>query len=415
MDTLIMKKIRRIFALLLLASAANAGLPPTTSKVTSDSVDVTTFKFRFPNFTGTHTGTLLTLGVNSIAGGGTGAATAAAGFSALAPGSPTLGAGIFGNGVTWGNQSAGADGTFLMYDSSQTNGVRAETLAAGSGISISQVGATTTIASVASTLSTIASVSYSGYHNSSCSWARTNTSYGDPSAPASGCALVQRANVNFGTVTGYGATSGTGALPGIIFTPTISANYMTCATAFAAPNVIAVGATVAVQLTDGSATQLSEAAQTGLVSTSYFSFPNCTLFNVGSGSIGSAFTIKLQSKASAGSLTIGGNGGNAIEWSIFPVDVSTAPNFATKTQPYTATASDDYILLNSNNPLTLPDCTSLGQNKVWHVKNICQTCTATIKMGGSNTYEDGSVTVTATDPFIGQDFLCNQGSVIYGF
>ena len=48
------------------------GLPPTSSKISTDANEITTFKFDFPNFTGTHTGTLLSLAVNSTAGGGTG-------------------------------------------------------------------------------------------------------------------------------------------------------------------------------------------------------------------------------------------------------------------------------------------------------------------------------------------------------
>lgn len=53
-----------------------AGLPPTTSKVSGDSTDITTFKYRFPNFTGTRSGTTIQLDVNSIAGGGTNSSTA---------------------------------------------------------------------------------------------------------------------------------------------------------------------------------------------------------------------------------------------------------------------------------------------------------------------------------------------------
>lgn len=64
---------------------AFAGLPPTTSTVIGDTGDITTFHFDFPNFTGTHTGTRLTLGVNSIAGGGTGQTTANAAINALLP------------------------------------------------------------------------------------------------------------------------------------------------------------------------------------------------------------------------------------------------------------------------------------------------------------------------------------------
>ncbi len=50
-------------------------LPPTSSKLSSDANEVTTFKFDFPHFTGTHTGTLVSLDVNSVVGGGTGLAS----------------------------------------------------------------------------------------------------------------------------------------------------------------------------------------------------------------------------------------------------------------------------------------------------------------------------------------------------
>lgn len=68
-----------------LSFQAYAGLPPTTSTVIGDTSDVTTFHFDFPNFTGTHTSTRLSLGVNSIAGGGTGQTTANSALNALLP------------------------------------------------------------------------------------------------------------------------------------------------------------------------------------------------------------------------------------------------------------------------------------------------------------------------------------------
>jgi len=69
-----MKKL--ILSILLITSPSFAGLPPTGSRVSGESVDATTFSFRFPNFTGTRTGTAISLGVNSIAGGGTNSSTA---------------------------------------------------------------------------------------------------------------------------------------------------------------------------------------------------------------------------------------------------------------------------------------------------------------------------------------------------
>jgi len=74
-----------ISSLFLWSTLTQAGLPPTTSKVSGDSSNITTFNYQFPNFTGTHTGTTVSLGVNSIAGGGTGAATKSAAFDALSP------------------------------------------------------------------------------------------------------------------------------------------------------------------------------------------------------------------------------------------------------------------------------------------------------------------------------------------
>lgn len=64
-----------LLLILLFIISANAGLPPTTSKISGDTTNKTTFNYQFPNFTGTHTGTTVSLGVNGIAGGGTGSST----------------------------------------------------------------------------------------------------------------------------------------------------------------------------------------------------------------------------------------------------------------------------------------------------------------------------------------------------
>src|ERR1700677_1313759 len=61
------------------------GLPPGNSKFSTDTNPITTFFWQFPNFTGSHSGVTATVGVNSIAGGGTGQTTAAAAFNALSP------------------------------------------------------------------------------------------------------------------------------------------------------------------------------------------------------------------------------------------------------------------------------------------------------------------------------------------
>lgn len=150
---------------------------------------------------------------------------------------------------------------------------------------------------------------WSGYHDSTCSWARTNAAYGDPTADAT-CVLTQRTNLSFGSV-----SSVAGLLPGITFTPSLSGTYYVCAVSKAAPNITALAATLGIQLTDGSGTQLSESVETGLVTSGYQEFTNCAFITT---TAGTAYTTKLQSKASAGQITIGGNGGSAIEWTIFP-------------------------------------------------------------------------------------------------
>lgn len=104
------------------AQAVFAGLPPTTSKVTGDAGNVTTFNYQFPNFAGTHTGTTLSLGVLGIVGGGTGQATAGAGFGALSP--LTTKGDILSYSSSNARQAVPGDNGGLVPDSNQTNGWR---------------------------------------------------------------------------------------------------------------------------------------------------------------------------------------------------------------------------------------------------------------------------------------------------
>jgi hypothetical protein len=155
-----------------------------------------------------------------------------------------------------------------------------------------------------------AAASWSGYHDSTCSWARTNTAYGDPTADAS-CALTQRQNNNFPAV-----TTVSGALPGIQWTAAKSGNALVCAYANASPNVSALAAAIGVQLTNVGGTQLIESVQSGLVSTNYQAFSNCAIIPTSAGSLA---TVKIQTKASAGQITVGGNAGSAVEWTVLDV------------------------------------------------------------------------------------------------
>lgn len=63
--------MKKLIALLLIFSQiAWAGLPPTSSKDSADTSNVTTFNYQFPNFTGTHTGTTFSLGALNLSGAG---------------------------------------------------------------------------------------------------------------------------------------------------------------------------------------------------------------------------------------------------------------------------------------------------------------------------------------------------------
>ena len=67
--------MKYIFLLLLALSVQAEEWPPTTVKSSSDTTAIPTYNFQFPNFTGTHTGGQFSLGINSVAGGGTGLGT----------------------------------------------------------------------------------------------------------------------------------------------------------------------------------------------------------------------------------------------------------------------------------------------------------------------------------------------------
>lgn len=67
--------MKKLLLFLLISYQANAGLPPTSSKGSGDSTNITTFNFQFPNFAITHTGVTASLGVLGVAGGGTGTGT----------------------------------------------------------------------------------------------------------------------------------------------------------------------------------------------------------------------------------------------------------------------------------------------------------------------------------------------------
>lgn len=154
--------------------------------------------------------------------------------------------------------------------------------------------------------------SWSGYHDNTCSWARTNTAYGDPTADAS-CVLTERLNRNFGSV----VTSGS-ALPGITFTPVKAQRYFICAQPKVSSATLA--ATIDLRLWDGTTT-IVEAESSNFVANNFIWSPMCGIYSAASIS---PVTISLQSRITSGSVAIAANSTNAsaVEWSLFGIDQS---------------------------------------------------------------------------------------------
>jgi hypothetical protein len=105
------------------------GLPPGNSKFSGDATPVTTFFWQFPNFTATHTGVTATVGINSVAGGGTGLSALTANNVILGNGtsSPTFvapgssGNILSSNGTTWLSTTPVGNSAFMLATSSVVN------------------------------------------------------------------------------------------------------------------------------------------------------------------------------------------------------------------------------------------------------------------------------------------------------
>lgn len=155
--------------------------------------------------------------------------------------------------------------------------------------------------------------SWSGYHDNTCSWARTNTALGDPATDAS-CAFTERKNRNFGTV-----SSATGTLPGVTFTPAQSGKFYYVSVQF--PASCGGNTNCAFQLTDGT----TVVAQTNAVFDTANQHKQLTLAGLYESTSVSAATLKIQTSSAGGAtVTIGGGSSttSAVEWSL--IDVSTS-------------------------------------------------------------------------------------------
>lgn len=158
--------------------------------------------------------------------------------------------------------------------------------------------------------------SWSGFHGNDCSWSRTNTALGDPTADAS-CSFTESVNSNFGTVTSY--LSGSDKLPGIVFTPSRSSIYMACANfGFTGGST---GASIGVEISDTDPTTIAYQNHSVLVAGNSQGETLCGLYRA---TTITPKTIRLRTQSSTSTAIISQNStkGHSVDWTIFQVDQS---------------------------------------------------------------------------------------------
>lgn len=166
-----------------------------------------------------------------------------------------------------------------------------------------------------------ASARWSGYHDSTCLFSRTNSSLGDPTADST-CVFTERKNRNFGTVTSY--LSGSDKLPGIVFTPPRVGMYDVCA--YMTTLQSSGGATMSFELSDTNSNVIALQNKNSGTANEYTPMPLCGIYEATSLA---STTIRVRTAASSGNVDIRAPGtGNPIEWTISLRDTpSTAPVF----------------------------------------------------------------------------------------
>jgi hypothetical protein len=165
-------------------------------------------------------------------------------------------------------------------------------------------------------------LAWSGYHDSTCSFARTNVAFGDFAADST-CVFGERRNVNFGTVTSR--LSGSDKLPGIVFTPKRIGTYYICAD-LNAGNAAGANSVMGVQMLDSANNVI--ASRGFKMDASSVGISLCGFYYAASVS---SETIRIEGKSGTSDITIAlGTGGDAIGWTIFATDQAfPAPVFNT--------------------------------------------------------------------------------------
>lgn len=154
--------------------------------------------------------------------------------------------------------------------------------------------------------------SWSGYHDNTCSWVRTDTALGDPTADAT-CGFGERTNRNFGTVTSY--ESAGNKLPGIVFTPVRAGKYQICANFSLKDSVAAVS--MAAELSDLTPTVIGSGEQNSDVVGNRTAITICGQYVA---TDVSSKTVRLRTRSvGSGTVTVE-SASNAVEWTVVQID-----------------------------------------------------------------------------------------------
>ena len=235
--------------------------------------------------------------------------------------------------------------------------------------------------------SAVATYLWSGYHSSSNgnNWTRANSAFGDFSNNDSSVALSQSYNSNFGTVTGYGATSGASALPGIVFSPPVAGYYYIKASF--PVNQGNVAQFMATRLYDITGSSIIDASGGNYLS-SGGSIDTISLSGIIQYTTTTSKTIAIQGASSGGSnfyidnaIRFSSAQGHSIEWTIFAVSLtspaaSSIQTINTITMNTTLSSAYNYVLVNGSGAVTVT-LPSPVTGTTYTIKNI-STFTTTI-------------------------------------
>jgi len=155
--------------------------------------------------------------------------------------------------------------------------------------------------------------SWSGYHDSSCSWLFGTSSFSAPTTYSNDC-LHERVNNTFGTVVSWNDGTPGNDYPGITFTPNKTGRYFVCAEVVAEINGGPDKGNL--ELTDGTA--IVAKAEVSLPAGYEVTLPLCGIYEATSTS---PVTLQIKGKSPTQNVLVHSSASDdVITWSIFQID-----------------------------------------------------------------------------------------------